>query len=160
MKRDDGKRLARVFDDPDYFGFRINKDMIGSADPANRDYYLQATPAALGTLTYIAFETRRLHNAMKPKGEKFVPLEVTSLVRSMDAAGRPGRLGSPWRTAPARCSTSASIRSRRANARLCSSSSTIWATKDIWALSRKRSQRHHAHRVLAVVPGVFCGNFS
>jgi hypothetical protein len=79
LKRDEGKRLAKVVDDPDYFGFRINKDAIGG------DSYLQATPAALGTLTYIAYETRRLHEAMRPKGEKWVPLEVVSLVRATGA---------------------------------------------------------------------------
>ena len=104
LKRDEGKRLARVLDDPAFYGFRINKDAIGSLDLANRDYYLQATPAAMGTLTYIAFETRRLHDAMKPKGEKFVPLEVTSLVRSMDAMGKPSSGGSGPTEAVAHCS--------------------------------------------------------
>ena len=85
IKKDDGQRLARVLDDPDYFGFRLNYDAISGFDLANRDYYLQATPAALGTLSYIAFETRRLHESMHPKGEKFVPLEVVSLVRSMSS---------------------------------------------------------------------------
>jgi hypothetical protein len=87
IKRDQGKRLARIFDDPDFYGFRLNLDTIGAFDIANREYYLQATPAAIGTLTYIAFETRRLFEAMKPKGEKFEPLEVTSLVRPMDSMG-------------------------------------------------------------------------
>lgn len=40
---------------------------------------------------YIAFETRRLHDALKPKGEKFLPLPVSSLVESQDAAREPGR---------------------------------------------------------------------
>jgi hypothetical protein len=87
IKRDEGKRLARLFDDPEFYGFRLNTDTIGAFDAANREYYLQATPAAIGTLTYIAFETRRLFDAMKPKGEKFEPLEVTSLVRPMDSMG-------------------------------------------------------------------------
>jgi hypothetical protein len=87
IKNDQGKRLARIFDDPDFFGFRLNMDTIGAFDIANREYYLQATPSAIGTLTYIAFETRRLFDAMKPKGEKFEPLEVTSLVRPMDSMG-------------------------------------------------------------------------
>ena len=46
---------------------------------------MQASPSAVGTLTYIAFETRRLFEAMKPKDEKFAPLEVTSLVRPLNA---------------------------------------------------------------------------
>lgn len=103
LKRNDGKRLVRVLDDPEYFGFRINKDAIGAIDFANRDYYLQATPAALGTLTYIAFETRRLHDAMKLKNEKFVPLEVTSLVRPMDSMGHASASTGPTEAA-AHCS--------------------------------------------------------
>ena len=104
LKRDDGKRLARVLDDPPFYGFRINKDAIGSISLANRDYYLQATPAAMGTLTYIAFETRRLYEAMKLKGEKWVPLEVTSLVRSMDVVGKASSSGSGPTEALAHCS--------------------------------------------------------
>lgn len=93
IRREDGKKLARIFNDPGYFGFVANRDTIGAFDLANRDYYLNATPAAIGTLTYIAFETRRLFDAMKPHGEKFVPLEVTSLVRSMDTLGLYGGSG-------------------------------------------------------------------
>jgi hypothetical protein len=40
---------------------------------------------------YIAFETRRLHEALKPKGEKFLPLPVISLVESQDTARDAGR---------------------------------------------------------------------
>lgn len=83
LKREEGKRLARVFDDPSFFGFRLRKDQIGAADLLNQDYYLQATPAAIGTLTYIAYETRRLYDAMKSKDGKYVPLDVTSLVQPL-----------------------------------------------------------------------------
>ena len=61
---------------------------IGAPDFLNQESYFQASPSAVGTLSYIAFETRRLHEAMKPKGEKFVPLEVTSLVRPLNSAVR------------------------------------------------------------------------
>ena len=54
-------------------------------DLKNQEYYLQASPSAIGALTYIAFETRRLHDALKPKGEQFVPLEVTSLIRPLES---------------------------------------------------------------------------
>lgn len=87
IRRDSGKRLVKAFDDPDRFGFRLRKSgsgAIGELDISNQDSYLEATPAAIGTLAYIAFETRRLHEAMKPKGEKFVPLDVTGLVRTLD----------------------------------------------------------------------------
>ena len=90
VKADSNKRLARVLDDPAFFGFQVNRDLIASLDPGSHDTFLRATPSALGTLAYIAFETRRMHAAMHPKGEKFVPLEVTSLVRSMDTVGRGG----------------------------------------------------------------------
>src|SRR5579884_1549923 len=83
LKREEGKRLARVFDDPSFFGFRLRKDQIGAADLLNRDYYLQATPAAIGTLTYIAYETHRLYDAMKSRDGKYVPLDVTSLVQPL-----------------------------------------------------------------------------
>lgn len=86
-------RLARALDDPDYFGYTLRKtgpDAIGSLDPARREYYFQAAPSALGALAYIAFETRRMHAAMRPKGETWVPLEVTSLVEPMDYRVRAG----------------------------------------------------------------------
>jgi hypothetical protein len=78
-----GTRLVRAFDRPEYFGYglRISPDL-----PDNLEYFSQASPAAVGTLTYIAYETRRLWEAMKPKGEKFKPLEVTSLVEPEDFA--------------------------------------------------------------------------
>jgi soluble lytic murein transglycosylase-like protein len=88
LKREQGKRLVQALDDEEYFGFRLRKDLIGSEDPDNARYYLQATPAAMGTLAYIAWETRRLHAAMKPRGEKWVPIEVTSLVQPMDTVRR------------------------------------------------------------------------
>jgi hypothetical protein len=72
-----GNRLVRAFDRPAFFGFALH---IASDQPENLEYFSQASPAALGTLTYIAFETRRLWEAMKPKGEHYVPLPVTSLV--------------------------------------------------------------------------------
>jgi Transglycosylase SLT domain len=93
IRRDQGKRLVRVFEDEDFYGFRLRKDLIGAADPGNLEYFLQASPAAVGTLAYIAFETRRLHAAMRPKGEKFQPIEVTSLVQPVDFAKRTPRGG-------------------------------------------------------------------
>lgn len=88
LKSEQGKRLVRALDHEDHFGFRLRKDLIGAEDPDNAQYYLQATPAAMGTLAYIAYETRRLHAAMKPRGEKYAPLEVTSLVQPLDLVKR------------------------------------------------------------------------
>jgi hypothetical protein len=88
IRKDEGKRLVQAFDNPNLFGFTLRRSGAGAIgeedpDPVNREYYLQASPAALGTLAYIAFETHRLHSAMHPKGESFVPLEVTGLVRTL-----------------------------------------------------------------------------
>jgi Transglycosylase SLT domain len=87
IRADQGKRLAKVFDHPDYFGYRLRTSglgAIGAEDPKNQDLYLQASPAAIGTLAYITYETRRLYEEMKTATEPFQPLEVTSLVHPMD----------------------------------------------------------------------------
>jgi hypothetical protein len=78
IKRDEGTNLVRVPSDEDYFGFRVH---------TGDEEFLEASPSAVGTLMYVAFETRRLYEAMKPK-EKWVPLEVTSLVRPLEAIGK------------------------------------------------------------------------
>lgn len=100
-----GAKLVKAFDDPKYFGFTLRTTgagAIGEHDLNNQEVYLHATPAALGTLTYIAFETRRLFEETKPKGEKFVPLEVTSLVRPRDYDTKAGAI--PKDELPAHCS--------------------------------------------------------
>jgi soluble lytic murein transglycosylase-like protein len=83
-----GQSLARVLDDPLFFGFSLPE----IAEGPNRELYLQDSPAALGTLLYIAFETRRLFDALKPKGERFVPLQVAELVGTTDRAAEAGTL--------------------------------------------------------------------
>jgi len=88
LKLASGKGLERLMDDPKYFGFTL-PDFSDS--PAGRELYLQATPAAIGTLLYIAYETHRLFEARKPKGEHFVPLQVVELVSTTD---RPTEAGS------------------------------------------------------------------
>jgi hypothetical protein len=91
LKREQGRRLVKALDHPKQFGFtlrRAGRGAIGERDLANQEYYLQASPSAVGALTYIAFETRRLYQAMKPRGEKWVPLEVTALVHPMDYESR------------------------------------------------------------------------
>ncbi len=76
-----GKRLVRALDRPDYFGYRLR---VSPDTPGDLEYFSQASPAAIGTLTYVAFETRRLFEALDPKGQKFQPLEVTALVDPQD----------------------------------------------------------------------------
>jgi hypothetical protein len=87
LRREEGRSLVRPFEDSRYFGFSLASS-IGSIDPANRDVYQLASPAAVGTIAYIAYETRRLHEAMKPRGERFVPLEITALAMPKDAEER------------------------------------------------------------------------
>jgi len=102
LRRATGTQLVPVFQNPEFFGFSVagmNSRRVFSSDPDARDLYLQASPAAIGTLSYIAFETRRLFDAMKPKGEPFVPLNVAELVNTKDAllsaSGRAGGLDLP-----------------------------------------------------------------
>jgi len=81
LRADGGKRLAKALDRPNYYGYRLN---VSPDSPTDLQYFSAASPSALGTLTYVAFETRRLHEAMNRKGEKFQPLLVTSLVEPQD----------------------------------------------------------------------------
>lgn len=87
LKKAQGKTLVRAFENGDYFGFSL-ASAIGREDPLNREYYLQASPAAIGAIAYIAYETRRLYDEMKTRGEKFVPLEISSLVLPRDVEER------------------------------------------------------------------------
>lgn len=87
MRTDSGRKLVRALDDPNWLGFTLGR-AIGEDDPLNREFYLQASQSAIGTIAYIAYETRRLHDAMKPKKEPFVPLEVLSLVRPLEVEER------------------------------------------------------------------------
>jgi hypothetical protein len=79
-----GSRLAKALNRPDYFGYALKL-------PGDREIRSEASPAALGTLIYIAYETRRLFEEMNPKGQKFRPLEVTSMVEPEDYAALKGR---------------------------------------------------------------------
>jgi hypothetical protein len=83
IRADVGKRLARALDHPSHFGYALD---LTPDVPADFEPLAQASPAALGTLIYIAFETRRLHEAMKPANEEFVPLPVSSLVQGQDSS--------------------------------------------------------------------------
>jgi hypothetical protein len=63
---------VKAFNRPSYFGYSLNL-------PPDSGRFSGASPAAVGALTYIAFETRRLHDRLNP-GEAFQPLVVSSLV--------------------------------------------------------------------------------
>ena len=83
-----GSSLARVLDDPAFFGFSLPE----MADGPDRELYLQDTPAAIGTLLYIAFETRRLFQELHPAGETFVPLRVAELVSTTERPAEAGMI--------------------------------------------------------------------
>jgi Transglycosylase SLT domain len=87
LRRERGKTLVSVFDDPKYYGFTLRSEgpgAMGFDDPKNRDLYLQASPSTVGTIAYIAYETRRLFEEMKVKNERWAPLEVTALVQPLE----------------------------------------------------------------------------
>jgi hypothetical protein len=88
IRADAGKRLVKALDRPAYFGYLLRLD---PDEPSNLEYYSQASPSAMGTLMYLAFETRRLFDEMHPHGEEFLPLPVTSLVQPADRAGAAGK---------------------------------------------------------------------
>jgi hypothetical protein len=77
------KLLAKAFDRPAYFGYSLN---VPADSSANRDIYSQASPAAIGALAYIAFETRRLYEEVDLAGAEFRPLQVVSLVEPEERA--------------------------------------------------------------------------
>jgi hypothetical protein len=107
LKRESAGRLVRAFDDEKFFGFRLRRSgagAIGEFDPPNQQYYLQASPSVMGTIAYVAFETRRMHKAMGRRGERYVPLEITALVQPLDYEERaPRRHGSGKEELPAHC---------------------------------------------------------
>jgi len=88
LQRATGASLVKVMDDPGYYGFSLPP--LRAA--ALRGLYLQDSPAAAGALLYIAFETRRLFEALKPRGERFVPLAVAELVSTTDRPAEAGTL--------------------------------------------------------------------
>jgi soluble lytic murein transglycosylase-like protein len=88
IKADQGKRLVKALDRPEYYGYTLR---ISPDSPADLAYFQQASPAALGALTYVAFETRRLFEAMGEPSRNFRPLEVTALVEPEDWAKQRGR---------------------------------------------------------------------
>lgn len=88
LRKAQGKELVRVFENPEFYGFSFKPAGVFDGDPANRELYEQASPSTLGTLVYIAFETRRLFEAVRPREEKFVPLDVTELVSTLDQEKR------------------------------------------------------------------------
>ena len=75
--------LVKAPDNPAWFGYSLN---IAARSAADLDNLEKAAPSALGALIYIAFETRRLYEALDPAGDPFRPLPVASLVEPEDYA--------------------------------------------------------------------------
>jgi hypothetical protein len=88
IRLDGGKRLVHALNRPEFFGYALS---LTPDTASNLDAYSQASASAVGTLMYIAFETRRLHDALKAKDEKFIPLPVTSLVEAQDSVRQTGK---------------------------------------------------------------------
>ncbi|HEY1242975.1 MAG TPA: transglycosylase SLT domain-containing protein [Bryobacteraceae bacterium] len=83
-----GTDLVTILDRPQFLGFKVRLE----PDPIDNVTYLSlASPSAIGTLTYIAYETRRLWQELNPKREEFRALEVTSLFEPEDYAVRTAR---------------------------------------------------------------------
>jgi len=82
IRADAGQRLVRAWNQPEVFGYGLK--MI--PDP---EFLEMASPAAIGTLAYIAYETRRLYEETGAK-TPFRPLEVTSLVEAEDLERQKG----------------------------------------------------------------------
>jgi len=78
-----GQKLVKALDRPDFFGYAVKI-------PPDSEYLSEASPSAIGTLAYIAYETRRLYEEMGASGP-FRPLEVTALVEPEDYASQKGR---------------------------------------------------------------------
>lgn len=78
-----GQKLVKALDRPGFLGYAVKL-------PPDSDYLAEASPSAIGTLAYIAFETRRLYEAMGAKAP-FRPLVVTSLVEPEDYAMQKGK---------------------------------------------------------------------
>jgi hypothetical protein len=81
IRNDPGKTLVKALDRPDYLGYTLRLAPNAPADAV----FSEASPAALGALSYIAFETRRLFQEMRPAGDMFEPLPISALVETDDS---------------------------------------------------------------------------
>jgi soluble lytic murein transglycosylase-like protein len=84
IRNEEGSKLVGAPDDPEFFGYRVD----APGPDGSGGWRGKALPSTIGTLAYIAFETRRLYAALRPR-DAFVPLEATALVlpKALDDAG-------------------------------------------------------------------------
>ena len=119
-RRPAARRLVRALDRPEYFGYSLARF---AGHPADLEYFQQASPAALGTLTYIAFETRRLFERdATDRARSSSRSKSPSLVEPEDIAPSLKASRKRCRTARARSSTSIIRRCRPPNWSACGSS--------------------------------------
>jgi len=83
IRADFGKRLAKPFDRPAFFGYALR---FSGTTADNREQLAAAAPSTIGALLYVAFETRRLFEAAGGNSDAFRPLPVTALVSPEDLA--------------------------------------------------------------------------
>src|ERR1039458_6831755 len=76
IRANPGDRLIKAPESAEYLGYSLQ---LSRDDSATADFSL-AAPSALGALTYVAFETRRLFEELNAFGETFQPLPVLALV--------------------------------------------------------------------------------
>src|ERR1039457_7041501 len=79
IRNEEGSKLVSAPDAPEFLGYRVHGHTLPLGNDENDNWRLKALPSTIGTLAYIAFETRRLYEALRP-GETFVPLAATALV--------------------------------------------------------------------------------
>lgn len=79
IRNGEGGKLVNAPDAPEFLGYRADGRALPLGHDENDNWRVKALPSTIGTLAYIAFETRRLYEALRP-GETFVPLEATALV--------------------------------------------------------------------------------
>ena len=90
IRNEPARRLVNAPDDPVFLGFQVAGVEAPGGGVGDLSH-VKAFPSTIGTMSYIAFETRRLFEAMPHGDEAFVPVKVTALVLPMNAeAGAPG----------------------------------------------------------------------
>jgi hypothetical protein len=93
IRNEEGSKLVSAPNDPEFLGYRVDRQALplGQLDLDEKDNWrAKALPSTIGTLAYIAFETRRLYQALCP-GETFTPLETIALVLPKGEGGSPDR---------------------------------------------------------------------
>lgn len=78
IRNENESKLVSAPDAPEFLGYRAHAG-IAQRPVDGEEWRLKARPSTIGTLAYIAFETRRLYAAARPD-DPFIPLEATAFV--------------------------------------------------------------------------------